>query len=283
AIHNQLDTLSINNVDSVQGSNDAKVDVDFNPTAAANTLRVPLEREVKETEEQYFYFPWATDGIFVDSNLWQALLGIGKERRGWLSDTHLALWVLYYGIIDRQKLIRQLLTIFNTFMLSNKLPCCYADGVTYGVPWFAQYVKKVYFPINVEEIHWIVAELHIRSGVVTFYDSLPLKDLHVEDRIWWLGMRESYACQIPKLMLDTEVLKKKNIDPTNYSISYRYAINVPRQGDAYGDCGIWVMRNLYRLVNNLSLKVSNPTQLGLAYREQLIAFFWKYKIPLKNE
>ncbi|GJT94027.1 RNA-directed DNA polymerase, eukaryota, reverse transcriptase zinc-binding domain protein [Tanacetum coccineum] len=80
------------------------------------------------------------------------------------------------------------------------------------------------------------------------------------DRKWWLGMGESYAYQIPKLLLKTEVLEKKNIDPTNYSISYRYAVNVPRQGDAYGDCGIWVMRNLYRLVNNLSLEVSNPTQ-----------------------
>ncbi|GJT63070.1 ulp1 protease family, C-terminal catalytic domain-containing protein [Tanacetum coccineum] len=100
---------------------------------------------------------------------------------------------------------------FNTFMLRNELSCCYADSVTYGVPWFDQSVKKV--------------------------------------------------------------LDKKNIDPANYSITYRYAVNVPRQGDAYGDCGIWVMRNIYMLVNNLSSKVSNPTQLGLAYREWLTDFF----------
>nr|GFC15326.1 ulp1 protease family, C-terminal catalytic domain-containing protein [Tanacetum cinerariifolium] len=43
----------------------------------------------------------------------------------------------------------------------------------------------------------------------------------------------------------TEVLDKKNIDPANYSITYRYAFNVPMQGDAYGDCGIWVIRNMY--------------------------------------
>ncbi|GJR99660.1 hypothetical protein Tco_0316169 [Tanacetum coccineum] len=47
AIHNQLDTLSMNNADSLQGSIVAKVDVDVNPTVAVNTLRVPLEREVK--------------------------------------------------------------------------------------------------------------------------------------------------------------------------------------------------------------------------------------------
>ncbi|GKF15379.1 hypothetical protein Tco_0056841 [Tanacetum coccineum] len=41
AIHDHLDNLSMKNVDSVQGSNDAKVDV--NPTVAVNSLRVPLE------------------------------------------------------------------------------------------------------------------------------------------------------------------------------------------------------------------------------------------------
>ncbi|GJU35093.1 phospholipase-like protein [Tanacetum coccineum] len=45
AIHDQLDTLSMKNADSVQGSNDAKVDV--NPTIAVNSLRVPLERDHK--------------------------------------------------------------------------------------------------------------------------------------------------------------------------------------------------------------------------------------------
>ncbi|GKC77258.1 hypothetical protein Tco_1128032 [Tanacetum coccineum] len=177
AIHDQLDTLSMKNVDSVQGYNDAKVDV--NPTVAVNSLRVPLERDhkdlfrpsnspktrvnvpkeiinfLREIEEHHFYFPWLMDGTFVYNNFWQGLLGIGKERRGWLSDT---------------------------------LPCCYANGVTYDVPWFAQSVEK------------------------------------------------------------TEVLDRKNIDPANYFITYR-------------------------LVNNLSLDVSNLTQLGLAYRERLTDFF----------
>ncbi|GJT10217.1 hypothetical protein Tco_0857259 [Tanacetum coccineum] len=42
---------------------------------------------------------------------------------------------------------------FNTFMLGDKIPCCYVDGVTYGVPWFSESVKKVYFSINVEDNH----------------------------------------------------------------------------------------------------------------------------------
>nr|GEX64571.1 transposase, MuDR, MULE transposase domain protein [Tanacetum cinerariifolium] len=157
---------------------------------------------------------------------------------------HLNLWVLYLWHYRPEKADWVIASpFFNTFMLGNKFPCCYADGVTYDVPWFAQSVKKVYFPINVEEIHWIVAELHIRSGVVTFCDNLPMEDLHVEDQKWWLGMRESYAYQILNLLLETKVLEKK-IDPTNYSISYRYAVNVPKQGDTYVDCGTYLGTNL---------------------------------------
>nr|GFB28898.1 ulp1 protease family, C-terminal catalytic domain-containing protein [Tanacetum cinerariifolium] len=32
---------------------------------------------------------------------------------------------------------------FNTFMLRDKMSCCFVDGVTYGVPWFCESVKKV--------------------------------------------------------------------------------------------------------------------------------------------
>nr|GEZ63562.1 ulp1 protease family, C-terminal catalytic domain-containing protein [Tanacetum cinerariifolium] len=127
---------------------------------------------------------------------------------------------------------------FNTFMLGDKMSCCYVDGVTYGVPWFSESVKKVYFPINVEDNHWILAEFHIRSGVITFYDSLPPENLIVEDQKWCLYVRQVYADKLPKLLIQSEVMEKKNINPSNYSISYRYAVNVPRQGKFTDDCGI---------------------------------------------
>ncbi|GJS66082.1 ulp1 protease family, C-terminal catalytic domain-containing protein [Tanacetum coccineum] len=108
-----------------------------------------------------------------------------------------------------------------------EMPCCYVDGVTYGVPWFSESVEKVYFPINAEDNHWILAEFHIRSGVITFYDSLPPENLIVEDRKWWLYARQVYADKLPKLLIQSEVMEKKSFDPINYSISYRHAVNVP--------------------------------------------------------
>ncbi|GKC74667.1 ulp1 protease family, C-terminal catalytic domain-containing protein, partial [Tanacetum coccineum] len=111
----------------------------------------------------------------------------------------------------------------------------------------------VHFPINADDNHWILVEFHIRLCVITFYDSLPPENLIVEDRKWWLYARQVYEDKLPKLLIHSEVMEKKNIDPSNYSISYR-------------------------LLNNLPLEVSNPTQACLAYHEHLTDFFWKYKI-----
>ncbi|GJX28796.1 ulp1 protease family, C-terminal catalytic domain-containing protein [Tanacetum coccineum] len=58
-------------------------------------------------------------------------------------------------------------------MLSRfQYPFYYTDGVKYGVPWFANNVQKVYFPINEKDSHWVLGELHISSGLITIYNSL---------------------------------------------------------------------------------------------------------------
>nr|GEY91881.1 hypothetical protein [Tanacetum cinerariifolium] len=153
------------------------------------------------------------------------------------------------------------------------MPCCYVDGVTYGVPWFSESVENVYFPINAEDNHSILAEFHIRSGVITFYDSLPPENLIVEDRKWWLYARQVYADKLSKILIQSEVMEKKNINPSNYSISYRYAVNVPWQGKFTDDYGIWVMRNVYRLLNNLPLEES-LLALGKESRGRLSDTVW---------
>ncbi|GJY58401.1 ulp1 protease family, C-terminal catalytic domain-containing protein [Tanacetum coccineum] len=151
----------------------------FRPKHAPKTQTiVPTEISVmlQENKDQCFYFPWMESSI-VSSVFWERLLGIGTERRGWLSDT---------------------------------LSCCYVDGVTYGVPWFADSVEKAYFPINGEDNHWVLAELHIRSGVITLYDSLPPQNTLVESREWWLDMRKCYAEKFPKLLIEFDNGKEKH-------------------------------------------------------------------------
>ncbi|GJR50544.1 ulp1 protease family, C-terminal catalytic domain-containing protein [Tanacetum coccineum] len=156
----------------------------------------------------------------------------------------------------------------------------YADGVKYGVPWFAKSVEKVYFPINEKDFHWCRAELHIRSDVVTFYDSLRAPIDGIETRLWLLKLRQIWEFHIPLYLEETKVFEKKNIDKTNYSVSFRYADGVPLQGRLFGDCGLWVCIFLYRLSHNLPLEVDDSINVALAYRERMIDFFWKYKMLL---
>ncbi|GJT18655.1 phospholipase-like protein [Tanacetum coccineum] len=64
---------------------------------------------------------------------------------------------------------------------------------------------NVYFPVNEPKKHWCLAELHISSGVVTFYDTLESKGISVE----------------------------------SYEIKYMFP-KVVEQADLYGDCGVWL-------------------------------------------
>nr|GEU54331.1 phospholipase-like protein [Tanacetum cinerariifolium] len=83
-------------------------------------------------------------------------------------------------------------------MLSRfQYPLYYTDGVKYGVPWFANNVQKVYFPINKKDSHWVLGELHISSGLITIYDSLGCPPNGIETRLFWLDLREKLQFQIP--------------------------------------------------------------------------------------
>ncbi|GKC60237.1 ulp1 protease family, C-terminal catalytic domain-containing protein [Tanacetum coccineum] len=131
-------------------------------------------------------------------------------------------------------------------LLRYDYPLCYADGVKYDVPWFAKSVKKVYFPVNENDSHWVLGELDITSGVITFYDSLGGPPGGVETRHFWLEVRQK--------------------------------LGVPLQGRLYGDCGLWVCIFLYRLSHNIPLEVDDSSTVALAWRECIIDFYWRYKI-----
>ncbi|PWA70471.1 ulp1 protease family, C-terminal catalytic domain-containing protein [Artemisia annua] len=149
------------------------------------------------------------------------------------------------------------------------------EGVTYGVPWTDESVEKVYFPINEPKVHWALGVLHIRSGLVTIYDSLHGPD--DEGKEWWANWMEHFAAVIPPYLEEANVMATKKIDPKSYSITFTYNKEVPMQVGYYGDCGIWVMICLYRLTHNIPLMVDDAAAVAIAYREQLMAFFWKYQ------
>ncbi|GJR61605.1 phospholipase-like protein [Tanacetum coccineum] len=99
-------------------------------------------------------------------------------------------------------------------------PFYYIDGVKYGVPWFAKSVKKVYFPMNESDSHWVLGELDITSGVITFYDSLEGHPGGVETHHFWLEVRQILEFQFLLYLDSVEVFEKKKIDKASYLISF---------------------------------------------------------------
>ncbi|GJU97376.1 ulp1 protease family, C-terminal catalytic domain-containing protein [Tanacetum coccineum] len=63
-------------------------------------------------------------------------------------------------------------------------------------------------------------------------------------------------------------------------VKFEVAANVPIQGNAYRDCRVWVCIFLHRLCQNLPVSTDHdPTHVGLAYREHMVDYLWKYRIP----
>ncbi|GJT95997.1 phospholipase-like protein [Tanacetum coccineum] len=124
---------------------------------------------------------------------------------------------------------------FSPSILGGTMPEYYSNGVRYPVAWSD--VEKVYFPVNEPKKHWCLAELHISTGVVTFYDSLGY--VCGNRRPWWRTMKRNLPQQLTLYLNQHGVLKSKGISVESYEIKYMFP-KVVEQADLYGDCGVWV-------------------------------------------
>ncbi|GJW86258.1 phospholipase-like protein [Tanacetum coccineum] len=155
-------------------------------------------------------------------------------RFRWIMDEHVELWVNYMWHFRPHDADWAMVgAYFVQLLLQDSIPSWYADGSLYKVSWCD--VEQVFIPINETDEHWCLAHLHIRTGLVTFYDSGVTYD--PEWREWYISLRECLKAKIPEVMMQAKVFDQKGIDHTRYTISYTNAMNVPKQGGVFGDCG----------------------------------------------
>nr|GEW06790.1 hypothetical protein [Tanacetum cinerariifolium] len=57
--------------------------------------------------------------------------------------------------------------------------------------------------------------------------------------------------------------------------------DVPIQGDAYGDCGVWVCIFLYRLIHKMAVSAKDPQIVRLAYREHMFDTFGSIRLLIR--
>nr|GEX36559.1 phospholipase-like protein [Tanacetum cinerariifolium] len=141
-------------------------DVTRSPTAPKRTVTVPEEVNAllcdNNMMEMSWNSPWCADGHLAYIDFWEKLVGRSHTKRGWLSTS-------------------AMVSTYLCDMLSRfQYPLYYADGVKYGVPWFANNVQKVYFLINEKDSHWVLGEFHISSGLIIIYDSLGCPPYGIE-------------------------------------------------------------------------------------------------------
>nr|GEV73694.1 ulp1 protease family, C-terminal catalytic domain-containing protein [Tanacetum cinerariifolium] len=246
-------------------------DVTCSLSAPKRTVTAPEEVNAlfsdKNMIEMRWTFPWCVDGHLVYIDFWEKLVGRNHTKRGWLSTSHLDIWIDYLWQFREPNADWAMASPYLCDMLSwFQFLLYYADGVKYSVPWFANNVQNVYFSINEKDSPWVLGELHISSGLITIYDSLGGPPNGIETRLFWLDLREKLQFHI-LLFLDNVEVFEKNIAKDDYSISFQYADGVPIQGGLYGDCGLWVCIFLYRLSHNIPLEVDDRISFALAYRE----------------
>nr|GEX47953.1 F-box domain-containing protein [Tanacetum cinerariifolium] len=75
-----------------------------------------------------------------------------------------------------------------------------------------------------------------------------------------------------------KVLGKNGIHPSDYSITFRLADNVPKQGGVFDDCGVGVCIILYRLAHGVSLDGDEPVDVAQAYHEKMVSFILNTKL-----
>ncbi|GJV63821.1 phospholipase-like protein [Tanacetum coccineum] len=200
-------------------------------------------------------FPWCND-ITVDRSFWNGLCALDDNRKGWLLDEHIDLWVTYLW------LTRQ--TDMDWAMVSSYfLPLDWSEGRSQsgmgsglgghclggeglgGVFVGVVCGECVFIPINEPLRHWCLAMFHICSRVITFYDSERTEG--GEERKWYLQMWDYLEEKIHVLLKDTSVFEKKNINPAKYKISFKVAVGVPKQSGVFGDCGVFPVHVLIQV------------------------------------
>nr|GEV57211.1 ulp1 protease family, C-terminal catalytic domain-containing protein [Tanacetum cinerariifolium] len=164
-------------------------DLTRSPNAPKRSISVPEEIMSlfcdKKKMEMHWTFSWLYEGYTIKMDFWERLVGRSASKRGWLADDHIDIWIEYLWHFRQPNDDWAMASPYLSDMLSRyELPLYYANGSRYGVPWFATGVEKVYFPVNKKDFHWCLAELHIRSGVIMFYDSLGRPSNGTEDRIF---------------------------------------------------------------------------------------------------
>ncbi|PWA89913.1 phospholipase-like protein [Artemisia annua] len=137
----------------------------------------------------------------------------------WSKEPHIELWVEYMLHFRPAEADWAMVTpYFVQLLLQDSIPVWYANGDKYKIHWAD--VEQVFMPINEKDKHWFVANLHIKTGVVTCYDSGQKHE--PEWRHWYLNLR---ACLQVQMDIVRRLPVKRILQCRSVSKSWKSAID----------------------------------------------------------
>ncbi|GJV06360.1 hypothetical protein Tco_1344016 [Tanacetum coccineum] len=202
-------------------------------------LTLDIQRFISQEGNIKCKFPWSDD-YTVGRNFWLTLVCLDPTRKGWLSEEHIDLWVdyMWHGRPDNAN-----------WAMVKLLLCCRTLA--------SCQVLNLRCQERREQMIEMQPFLHLSPVLAESYNLLKeLQDYELEKSSpLVMVLSSSVLCSLSSsvklfcvllvkerllgILGATKVFEKKGIDPTDYSIRFKLADHVPKQGGIFSDCGVW--------------------------------------------
>lgn len=134
-------------------------------------------------------------------------------------------------------------------------------------------MDKIFVPINISNMHWVLAVIFVQKRVIRYYDALNARSAHNSCR---------FHSKDLKMWLEMEHRDKKGVDLPERAAWKAINIirNIPLQTNGY-DCGLFVLRFADLLSDDIPLKDSFSQKDMFAFREMVALFIMNGMLSYK--
>ncbi|GKE16999.1 phospholipase-like protein, partial [Tanacetum coccineum] len=123
-----------------------------------------------------------------------------------------------------------------------------------------------FFPINLDNKHWVAASWNFDDYVLTVYDSLESPSNYSKI----IDLLKTWKDFIKKDLENMDWLENTKRDSKCFKISLRYMNNMPKQSSVYGtlDCGVMTCKFIEMLTNGKTIDIKSfGDNVGLKCQE----------------
>lgn len=204
---------------------------------------------------------------------WDILLGVILS--GWLESNHFQIWVRL--LLERCPPGARWTAFPDVFFefMDNTDWTIRVSGLSdireRGKPWWE--VDRVFFPINVNNGHWVLGELLLPSFDFYLYDTAV--SMQTYESLKANKKFERFGVELEKIVNDIDYWRRVGLQPRLVRLKTHKVKNVPQQSGPLGDCGVFVLMFIERLVSGYTIDLDEDAQeAAFKFRARMCAIYW---------